>query len=82
VSISGVGQLGMLLSPRVARRIVVALPANTDEDNASEASAFISPVTCRSAGLQRRRRERHEKWLLTGEADGCQRARHGPTERQ
>jgi triacylglycerol lipase len=54
VSISGVGHLGMLLSPRVARRIVAALPANTNEDNVSEDHAFISPVTWRSAGLPKR----------------------------
>jgi triacylglycerol lipase len=42
VSISGVGHLGMLLSNRVIRRIVAALPAITNEENASEASSFIA----------------------------------------
>jgi hypothetical protein len=66
VSISGVGQLGMLLSPRVARRIVVALPANTNEDNASEASAFISPVTCGRRDFSVDDESVTKKWLLTG----------------
>jgi triacylglycerol lipase len=73
VTIGGVGHLGMLASPQVVRRIVAAFSAITNEDKASEARSFHQPSDTCSAGVQRRRRERHEKSPLAGGADGCQR---------